>query len=59
MVLVEEVALEKLLCSWILEMNLVLFNCLGVLPLLVIDVIDIEVFVVLIGLEGGDELVVV
>ena len=51
MVFVEEVTLEHRLSSWILQVDLIFFNGIGVFPLLVVNVIFIKVIIVITWLE--------
>ena len=53
MVLIEEVAFEHGLGCWVLQVDLVFFDGVSVLPLLVVDVILVEVVIILTWKETG------
>jgi len=53
MVLVEEVPFEHCLSRWVFQMDLVFFNGLGVFPLLIVNVILVEIVVVMTWEERG------
>lgn len=44
MILIEEIAFEKLLSRWIFQMNFIFFYCIGVFPLLIVNMILVKVF---------------
>lgn len=53
MILVEEVSLEHCLCCWVLQVDLILLDRISILPLLIVNVILVEVVAILAGLVGS------